>query len=85
MINNSVDNSIVLDCPICFEEYSVKKRKPVVLDCGHSICKDCVVSILSSRIRKCPFDNTDLKRSAKDYPVNWSYIDIISSKYFSCV
>lgn len=73
---------ITLECQICFEEYNIYNRKPAVLDCGHSICQVCLTSILSSssrHIKKCPFDNVELRRSYDQYPVNWAYIDIISS------
>jgi len=80
---NTNDSGITFECQICFEEYNNDDKKPMVLDCGHTICNSCLMSILSTnqvRLRKCPFDNKELKRNANEYPVNWSYIDVITSK-----
>lgn len=87
MINyDSLENNshyIILECQICFEEFDMDSRKPVVLDCGHSVCQKCLSQIIAQpRNRKCPFDNKELKRSFDQYPFNWSYIDIISSISF---
>jgi hypothetical protein len=82
MISSNIQKSfeIVLDCQICFEEYHMHTKKPMVLDCGHSICQNCLRNILSNPRKKCPFDNKDLKKPFDQYPINWSYIDIITSK-----
>jgi hypothetical protein len=85
MISQTDIQSSILECQICFEEYNNNNKKPVVLDCGHSICQICLQQILSSNQRnliKCPFDNKPLQRSFNQYPVNWSYIDVITSKFF---
>jgi hypothetical protein len=74
-----MDYGIVLDCQICFEDYDIKTNKPLVLDCGHSICRNCLRSVLATN-RKCPFDKVTLTRSLDSYPINWAYIDIIGSK-----
>lgn len=85
-INKNEENPcIILECQICFEEYDINNKKPVVLECGHSICNICLAQILSSNnanLKKCPFDKILLTyQQIQNYPVNWSYIDIISSKY----
>jgi hypothetical protein len=74
------NSGIILDCQICLEDYNIYDKKPIVLDCGHSICQDCCKQIFENIRRKCPFDNSDLLRRIEQYPVNWSYIDIITSK-----
>ena len=43
----AMENS--LHCVICFEEFSLKDRPPVVLPCGHTfVCLDC-----SKRLKRC--------------------------------
>ncbi len=81
MIGGVDSNQIMLDCQICFEEYNINNRKPTVLDCGHSICNICLLGLMSQRnnLKKCPFDNKELKRTIDQYPINWAYIDIINS------
>lgn len=34
-----------LCCPICFEKYYYVYNKPVIFDCGHSICDSCSKTI----------------------------------------
>jgi hypothetical protein len=82
IISSSENNGIILECQICFEEYDNSNKKPLVLECGHSICQKCLQQILSSNrqnLMKCPFDNKQLTRSLDQCPTNWSYIDIITS------
>ncbi len=83
-MNSQTDiSSMILECQICFEEYNISNKKPMVLDCGHSICQSCLQQITSSsqiNLMKCPFDNKALQRNFNQYPVNWSYIDVINSK-----
>lgn len=78
--NDEINHGIILDCQICLEDYNIHDRKPIVLDCGHSICQECCRKIFLNIRRKCPFDNSDLMRRIEQYPVNWSYVDIITSK-----
>lgn len=34
-----------MDCKICGEKYNKRSRKPMVINCGHSMCSDCVTKI----------------------------------------
>lgn len=34
-----------LECPICFESFNIVENVPYVLWCGHTICKNCVLSL----------------------------------------
>jgi hypothetical protein len=80
--NSSSENKIIIECQICFEEYDSYNKKPLVLECGHSICQHCIHQLLTGpgrNIKKCPFDNKEIKKSYDQFPVNWAYIDIISS------
>ena len=79
--STATEERVTLECQICFEEYDIYNKKPVVLDCGHSVCQHCLSQLLSlnSINKKCPFDKKPLQRNYDSYPVNWSYVDIISS------
>lgn len=79
--SHSNSNGIILECQICCEDYEIKTKRPLVMDCGHSICEVCLGSIIRST-KKCPFDKKELRRTIDQYPINWSYIDIISSKHY---
>jgi hypothetical protein len=80
MLASQMENFIIqLECQICFEDYNNIDKKPVVLDCGHTICQNCLKSIMLSS-RRCPFDNRLMSKSNIDlFPVNWCYLDIIQS------
>jgi len=85
MLIGSESYPIILECQICFEEYNIYDKKPLVMDCGHSVCESCLNCILSQRntnTKKCPFDNKELHRPINQNPVNWAYIDIITSIYY---
>ncbi|XP_056395728.1 E3 ubiquitin-protein ligase TRIM32 isoform X2 [Hyla sarda] len=47
----------VLECPICMETYTEEELRPKLLQCGHTICKQCLEKLLASTINgvRCPF------------------------------
>ncbi|XP_063792977.1 E3 ubiquitin-protein ligase TRIM32 [Pseudophryne corroboree] len=47
----------VLECPICMETYTEEHMRPKLLQCGHTICKQCLEKLLTSNINgvRCPF------------------------------
>lgn len=66
-------------CNICFEEFDISKLKPMIIECGHTLCNKCLKSILTSGNKKCcPFCNKVLTKSQlAQYNFNYSYMDII--------
>jgi hypothetical protein len=48
------------ECSICFEEFS-KIRYPCTLHCGHTLCKNCVIQLLTRDIITCPLDKKKFK------------------------
>ncbi|XP_049321668.1 E3 ubiquitin-protein ligase TRIM35-like [Astyanax mexicanus] len=51
-----------LTCPVCFEIF----RVPVVLNCSHSVCKECLQKFWESKgSRECPVCR---RRSSNDHP-----------------
>jgi hypothetical protein len=83
MLASGLENfAIQLECQICFEDFDNWEKKPIVLDCGHTICQNCLKSIVLSS-RRCPFDKRLFTKSNIDlFPINWSYMDIIQSNTF---
>ncbi|XP_056288076.1 E3 ubiquitin-protein ligase TRIM32 [Pseudoliparis swirei] len=47
----------VLECPICLETYSQDQLRPKLLQCGHTVCRQCLEKLLSNTINgvRCPF------------------------------
>jgi len=46
----------VPECSICSEAYDTKIRVPIVLWCGHTLCKECLDKLLVNKNIECPFD-----------------------------
>lgn len=42
-----------LECPICWESFNLVENVPYVLWCGHTLCKNCILS-LQWAVVKCP-------------------------------
>lgn len=76
-------NNIHIDCPICTEVYNLKDKVPMVIDCGHTLCNLCLMSILSfNDLKRCPTCNKPLKyQFLNQYPVNYIFKSIINSYY----
>lgn len=41
-------------CWVCREEYRTGDREPLVLPCGHTYCRQCILSLARDRIVGCP-------------------------------
>mmetsp|Transcript_8611 Transcript_8611/g.16886 ORF Transcript_8611/g.16886 Transcript_8611/m.16886 type:complete len:336 (+) Transcript_8611:700-1707(+) len=64
-----------LKCVICFEKYDAEARRPLMLQCGHSFCKDCLVRIDNHVAITCPSCRLDDHRSIDRLPVNYALRD----------
>ncbi|XP_067825681.1 E3 ubiquitin-protein ligase TRIM32 [Heptranchias perlo] len=47
----------VLECPICMESFNQTVIRPKLLQCGHTICKQCLEKLIADSINgvRCPF------------------------------
>ncbi|XP_038637931.1 E3 ubiquitin-protein ligase TRIM32 [Scyliorhinus canicula] len=47
----------VLECPICMETFNQTVIRPKLLQCGHTICKQCLEKLIADSINgvRCPF------------------------------
>ncbi len=47
----------VLECPICLETYNQEQLRPKLLQCGHTVCRQCLEKLLANTINgvRCPF------------------------------
>lgn len=55
-------NSIVLTCPICYEQLS-SKMKPTCTPCGHIFCTQCL-NLALRRAKKCPICQKIIKQQS---------------------
>ncbi len=62
-----------LICEICQKDFNTKRNVPKMLQCGHTICLECVIKIQQKKIEKCPFDKKTINME-EDKLVNNFYI-----------
>ena len=67
-----------MDCRVCANKFG-KFRIPLVLECGHSICKECIDQIYRSSYR-CPYDNKKLVIPPKKLKPNYDLIALLLEK-----
>ena len=76
------DLSQFLLCEICYLEYDINENKPYLLNCGHTLCKSCLSSIINTNYyskRKCPFDKKELFSSnISSYNINYAILELIT-------
>ncbi len=73
-------------CSICFENYenNIAKahKRPIVLDCGHTICKSCFFGIYFLQDMRCPLCR---KFSNKNFliknRINYNLIEIVNKSF----
>lgn len=71
--------SKALECPICYQEYDLEQRIPMILvDCGHTICQYCLKHLIESNDLKCPLDKKAFrKKEINAFPSNFSLKGVI--------
>ena len=62
-----------MDCPQCNLRYNVLNRKPLVHECGHSLCQSCCNRILLCHTCQSPFN----KQKSN---VNYSLMEMLSER-----
>lgn len=72
------------DCQICFELFEISgKHEPCVVDCGHTLCCECVTRLKSLRgAARCPFCKFPITPH-RVFPKNYSLLDAMSSYHDS--
>ena len=68
-----------LSCPVCLEIFDFSIRTPLLLCCGHTLCKLCVIEIAKKSLI-CPFDRALDCRVLDTIPKNITLLQIISHK-----
>ncbi|PAV75921.1 hypothetical protein WR25_01229 [Diploscapter pachys] len=63
-----------ISCPVCLDEYNRETNKPLVGQCGHSLCKSCYEKTPAERKTTCPVCNQ--KNKFVNPPVNFTYLDL---------
>ena len=86
--NNYIEKSFLLEllkCEICSNIFDLNIHLPIIIKCGHTFCKKCVLNIYNSKYNKknylCPLDNTKNAFNVESCVVNLS-VELIIKKIF---
>ena len=71
-----------LECPVCLNIFSSTCR-PKSLNCGHSICVNCLDDIMSKKSILCPLCMEPIK-NPESLPVNWLILERVSFLEVKC-
>jgi hypothetical protein len=68
----------IIECPICGEEYARNEHIPLVLSCGHSICKACAQNLQKTFGEiACPLDKKVDSRRITEISYCFTILDLI--------
>ena len=74
------------ECPICLDIYGITNdhiRAPKILDCGDSLCKECLERIIkkSNEVFLCPICKKRIRKNEKidEYITNKQLISLVNS------
>jgi len=65
-----------LTCPVCQNEFEARRKPPVSLACGHTVCRPCLESL---QRRLCPFDQSFISVELASLPVNTALLQLIGT------
>jgi hypothetical protein len=62
----------ILACPICLERFNETQHSPLILECGHTFCKECIISLQNNkRDLRCPQCKRIESRPVDKLPKNY--------------
>jgi len=65
-----------MECKICYELYDNQLRKPLILNCGHSFCSDCMDKLRNAPNHLCPVCKEQITQKQSNYAL----LDILDSE-----
>ncbi|OMJ76298.1 hypothetical protein SteCoe_24355 [Stentor coeruleus] len=71
-----------LECPVCLNRLT-SSLKPKILNCGHSLCTDCLLSISKKNPSLCPLCNTQII-NPEALPYNFFILERITHLEIKC-
>lgn len=77
---NYISLTYKMECSVCFDTYDIEVNKPhtpIVMDCGHTVCKSCFQSLTRGELDKCPFACNQL--IGKKLRVNYTLMGLIET------
>lgn len=67
-----------MECKVCLEKYNTLNKRPMVLECGHTFCMECLQSIKRD-FNECPLDRQKITKPISEIGFNYSLLEVISS------
>ncbi|OMJ72053.1 hypothetical protein SteCoe_29584 [Stentor coeruleus] len=69
----------VIECIVCLEHYNSFEKLPLILTCGHTLCKECILRMNSGCLSiKCPIDRKIETKNSKQLTVNYAILQILN-------
>ncbi len=65
-----------LSCSLCFERYNEKDRVPTSLECGHTLCKACLIA---GNLRTCPSCRTPISKPIAQLRPNYGLLQALDA------
>ncbi|KAL7638331.1 UNVERIFIED_CONTAM: hypothetical protein RMT77_010900 [Armadillidium vulgare] len=62
-------------CEVCFVEFDETNCIPLVLNCGHSFCRQCIIKTLDN-VGSCPKCRRRINQRITELPINYSLIQL---------
>ena len=68
----------IIECIVCLESYNSLNKLPLILSCGHTLCKECVMKInYNSQSIKCPIDRKIEPKATKQLTINYAILQVL--------
>ena len=67
-----------ITCQICQHIFDSSLKKPVCIDCGHTVCLDCAKQLENELVLTCPFDRRTFQTSPDKLGVNYSILGLVN-------
>ena len=63
-------------CPVCLSRYNAADRTPLLLECSHTVCKQCIVTGQSGypRMNTCPIGRCPITKPASALLPNYALL-----------
>lgn len=76
----NMDKGVMEDaitCTVCSEEYRTGKHDPLIMPCGHTFCRDCIISIKTTKNVSCPTCREQHEgMRVESLPLNYSILSL---------
>lgn len=69
-----------MECDVCRSDYDTTTKRPLILNCGHTFCRECVEALARRGLIKCPNCRTSEMRSIAAIPTNSVLMPVLEDR-----